>query len=132
MKKASPLQSKQSGKVNLSSFMYYTVLSLAALAGIMAYSAGASAEAALLRAVIVLLVCTILGYALNIALWLSTPTQMAATVIEGMAGRERVIDAEDVKHLSAGESRGTAQASEEPIPLSQEHVLATEPAASDR
>ena len=132
MKKTKPMQS---GKVNLSSFMYYTVLSLAALAGVMAYSAGASAEAALLRAVVVLLVCTILGYALNIALWLSTPTQMAATMIEGMTGRERVIDARDVKRVGAGESSIATHASREPLGLSQEPVLATETAAmasSDR
>jgi hypothetical protein len=69
-------------KVKLDSFMFYTVLSLAALAAVTSYSAGASIEASFLRAVVVLLICTILGYALNIAMDLSARNQMLTTVLD--------------------------------------------------
>ena len=62
--------------------MFYTVLSLAALAAITSYSSGASIEASFIRAVVVLLICTILGYALNIAMDLSARNQMLTTVLD--------------------------------------------------
>jgi hypothetical protein len=54
----------------LSSFMYHIVLSLAALVGVTAYTAGAGLEGSLLRSAMVLLVSITIGYAANIGLWL--------------------------------------------------------------
>jgi hypothetical protein len=79
-------------KIKLDSFMFYTVLSLAALAAITSYSSGASIEAAFLRAVVVLLICTILGYALNIAMDLSAKNQMMPTVLDARAAEIAMVE----------------------------------------
>jgi len=59
-------------KPTLAGITQYVVVSLAGLAGFVAYTSGASMEGALARVVVVLLLCTVIGYALNVFLWLST------------------------------------------------------------
>ena len=59
-------------KPTLAKITQYMVISLAGLAGFVAYNSGASMEGALTRVVVVILLCTVIGYGLNIFLWLST------------------------------------------------------------
>lgn len=63
---------KPAARPTLAKITQYVVVSLAGLAGFVAYTSGASMEGALARVVVVLLLCTVIGYALNIFLWLST------------------------------------------------------------
>jgi hypothetical protein len=58
-----------------SNLTYYIVTLISGVVGLLSYNAGASLEAALTRVVIVLLVCTILGYGVNVVLWLSFTRQ---------------------------------------------------------
>jgi hypothetical protein len=50
---------------------FYIVVLITALVGVGAFSAGASVEGALLRAGVVLLLCTVIGYAVNVVLWMA-------------------------------------------------------------
>jgi len=110
-KVARPVQQK----IKLDSFMFYTVLSLAALAAIMSYSAGATMEAAFLRAVVVLLICTILGYAMNIALDLSVKNQPMPTVLDAM-GAEIAVSQPANAPARAAAAEGMGQATGEELP----------------
>jgi len=59
------------GRGSVANLTYYVVLLIAGLTGFTAYSSGASLEGALGRVVVMLIACTILGYALNVVLLLS-------------------------------------------------------------
>ena len=65
---------QESSSANLT---YYIVVLIAGLAGFMSYSSGASLEGAMTRVLVVLIACTILGYFVNMVLWLSSPGRQA-------------------------------------------------------
>ena len=56
---------------------YYIVVLVAGLTGFMSYSSGASLESALTRVLVVLLACTIVGYIVNMVLWVSSSDRQA-------------------------------------------------------
>lgn len=70
-KKQEARATPKSAEFSLAKVTQYVTVSLAGLAGFVAYSSGASMEGALARAVVVLLICTVIGYGLNLLLWLS-------------------------------------------------------------
>ena len=76
-----------------SNLTYYIVTLISGVVGLLSYNAGTSLEGALTRVVIVLLVCTILGYGVNVVLWLSfsrqPPAQAASAPAPG--GKVRAI-----------------------------------------
>ncbi len=74
---------KPAAKPSLAKITQYVVVSMAGLAGFVAYTSGASMEGALARVVVVLLLCTVIGYALNIFLWLSTDEAKSASLSSG-------------------------------------------------
>ena len=80
-KKARKSRPTAATKPTLAMITQYVVVSIAGLAGFTAYASGATMEGALARAVVVLLICTIIGYSLNIFLWLSAgePNPSAAS-----------------------------------------------------
>lgn len=57
---------------------FYIVLLVSALAGLVAYNSGTSLEGSLMRAGLVLLACTVVGYLLNVVLWLAARAQGVA------------------------------------------------------
>jgi len=76
---------------------------MSGMAGLMAYSAGATAEGALGRTVMVLFICTLVGYGLNIFLAISTQhaqvkvTAPALTTGDSLTG-EFVIEGQHQDH----------------------------------
>jgi len=54
---------------------YYIVLLISVLAGLVAYNSGSGIEGSLMRAGLVLLACTVIGYLLNVVLWLASRHQ---------------------------------------------------------
>jgi hypothetical protein len=74
---------------------YYIVVLVAGMTGFMAYSSGASLERSLTRVLVVLIACTILGYFINLVLWMSSPGRQgtapavttAATSPSGAVGK---------------------------------------------
>ena len=65
---------------------YYIVVLIAGISGFMSYSSGASLEGALARVLVVLLACTIVGYFVNLVLWMSAPGRQAAGPAATAAG----------------------------------------------
>ena len=74
----------------LAQLTFYAVVTIAALVGSMSYSSGASIEGALGRAAMVLLVCTLAGYAINVVLILNDQSQrpqpVLAPALVGLSG----------------------------------------------
>jgi hypothetical protein len=76
---------RESGTSPLGRLTFYAVINLALLAGLMAYSRGASLDRALARGVAVLLISTLIGYGLNVILEISTRSaQVKAMPEEGV------------------------------------------------
>ncbi|MCC7353019.1 MAG: hypothetical protein IT330_04615 [Anaerolineae bacterium] len=106
-------------KPTLAKITQYVVVSFAGLAGFVAYTSGASMEGALTRVVVVVLLCTVIGYALNIFLWLSTSESRPATspgkgTSKGSAktvGTKLDLVTDDDKANTGGEDRAPKAAS---------------------
>ena len=63
-----------------SNLAYYVVVLLVGLTGLVSYSSGASLEGMLTRMLVVLLICTVVGYALNLLVWLTRSDTKPAPV----------------------------------------------------
>jgi hypothetical protein len=66
--KQSGNKKQKNGESTMSTITRYGVVCLAGLAGFVAYSSGASLEGALARTVVVLFICTLVGYIINVYL----------------------------------------------------------------
>lgn len=64
---------------------YYIVVLISGLMGLVAYNSGATLEGTIIRMGLVLLACTVLGYATNVILWLSASNQQP--MVAGTAGK---------------------------------------------
>jgi len=69
------------------SLTYYIVVLIAGLSGLVAYSSGASLEGVLARMSVVVLACTILGYAANVIFWLSGREGRPKPAVAGQAAQ---------------------------------------------
>lgn len=112
MKKKARKARQAAAKPTLATITQYVVVSVAGLAGFTAYASGATLEGALARAVVVLLICTIIGYSLNIFLWFSAggpkpaaSEQAAAAPADAQVGTRLDLVAGEADEQPAGEAR---------------------------
>jgi hypothetical protein len=67
------------------------VISVSTLAGLLAYNSGASLEGAIARVLVVLLVCTLLGYVLNVVIWLGGPNKRSQDTYGTLPGQDPTV-----------------------------------------